>query len=116
MRDKYGVEQDSYCYPDSTVLINLLNIQNESLLEEAEIEFSLARAAEYKPSFEQFDLTHLKNIHYQLFHDLYQWAGKIRHVDISKNETRFCNIDRIAHESSKLFHALADENNLCRLE
>lgn len=38
MRDKYGVEQDSYCYPDSTVLINLLNIQNESLLEEAEIE------------------------------------------------------------------------------
>ena len=36
MHDKYGVEEDIYCYPGSTVLINLLNIQNEELLEEPE--------------------------------------------------------------------------------
>ncbi len=116
MRDKYGVEQDLYCYPNSTVLVNLLNIQNENLLEEAETEFSLIRASEYLPSFEQFDLNLLKAIHHHLFQDLYKWAGDIRRVDISKNGTRFCNVDRIEQEAIKLFHVLANENNLCNLE
>jgi len=65
MPDKYGVEHDLYCYPDSPVLINFLNIRNEALLEEAETEFSLVRASEYQPSFEVFDLNHL--IHWMLF-------------------------------------------------
>lgn len=116
MRDKYGVEEDIYCYPGSTVLINLLNIQNEELLEEAETEFSLTRAAEYQPSFVQFDYKHLKTIHFQLFQDIYDWAGESRRIDISKNETRFCNVDRIETQSSNLFNELAKEINLCNLE
>ncbi|KGK21065.1 hypothetical protein BOO29_12305 [Vibrio navarrensis] len=32
MRDKYGVAQDHYCYPDSTTLINLLNIRDSEEL------------------------------------------------------------------------------------
>ena len=39
-RDKYGTGQDPYCYPNSDILINSLNIQDEALLEEAERDIS----------------------------------------------------------------------------
>lgn len=60
MHDKYGVEQDVYCYPESTVLTNLLDIREPDKLEEAEAEFTLARAQTYEPAFSNFDLNHLK--------------------------------------------------------
>ena len=47
MRDKYGVAQDRYCYPNSDVLKNLLDIREPSELEEAEASFSAARAKDY---------------------------------------------------------------------
>lgn len=37
MRDKYGVSQDSYCYKNSDVLVNKLNIENHDSLAEAEL-------------------------------------------------------------------------------
>ena len=40
MRDKYGVAHDKYCYPNSDVLKNLLDIQDSSTLDEAEAEFT----------------------------------------------------------------------------
>jgi fido (protein-threonine AMPylation protein) len=43
MRDKYGVEYDSYCYPSSDVLFNLLNIGDAGELAEAEAEFTAER-------------------------------------------------------------------------
>jgi len=77
MRDKYGVERDIYCYLNSSVLINLFNIKDESLLEEAEVEFSSTRAQEYQPTFESFDFKHYKAIHHQLFQDVYDWLEKL---------------------------------------
>ena len=48
MRDKYGVERDSYCYSGSDVLINLLNIKNPHELAEAETEFTAERYRTYE--------------------------------------------------------------------
>lgn len=116
MQDKYGVQQDSYCYPGTSILKNKFNIQSEKTLEEAETEFTLARVEEYTPtSFNQYNLEHLKSIHYHLFQDLYDWAGKLRQVDISKSESRFCTMNRIEPEAIKLFTKLNKENNLCEL-
>ena len=92
MRDKYGVIQDSYCYPESDVLINTLNIINHDELAEAELAFTAFRYSEYSSSItslSEFDLNHFKNLHFHLFQDVYDWAGKIRTVDISKGSTRF---------------------------
>ena len=36
MSDKYGVDQDPYCYPGTNTLINLFDIQDEATLERAE--------------------------------------------------------------------------------
>jgi cell filamentation protein len=46
------------------------------------------RAAEIIPSG-QFDLEHLRAIHWHLFQDLYEWAGHIRTTEISKNGQQF---------------------------
>ena len=37
----------------------------------------------------QFDLAHLKAIHRHLFQDVYDWAGQVRTVEISKNGNQF---------------------------
>lgn len=105
MRDKYGVLQDVYCYPASDILVNLLNIQNAEQLAEAEASFSAARYRNYQSpltSLEQLTLAHLQHLHYQLFQDIYAWAGQLRTVDISKGTTRFCHCQRIQPEAGKL--------------
>ena len=47
MRDKYGVDIDPDCYPDTATLINLLEIQSESELEEAELELTSFRLEQF---------------------------------------------------------------------
>lgn len=47
MRDKYGVAQDKYCYPASDVLINLLDIRESDILDQAEAEFTAERYRTY---------------------------------------------------------------------
>lgn len=53
-----------------------------------------------------YNLEYMKNLHRQLFSDLYQWAGDLRGVDISKGGTRFCNVSRVIAESQKIFGGL----------
>ncbi len=105
MRDKYGVNQDPYCYPGTDVLINLLDIQNQEELSEAEAAFSAERYRIYQAQelfLESFNLKHLQQLHHHLFQDLFSWAGQIRTVDITKDSTRFCTYTRIPVESNKL--------------
>lgn len=106
MRDKYGVEHDSYCYPGSDVLVNLLNIRDPQELAEAETAFTAERYRTYESpqlSPADFSFEHLQYLHHHLFQDLYEWAGKPREVDISKGTTRFCTCSRIQPEAIKLF-------------
>ncbi|EWH10144.1 cell filamentation protein Fic [Catenovulum agarivorans DS-2] len=104
MRDKYGVSQDSYCYLNSDVLINKLNITTQDKLSDAELEFTAYRYSQYTSkitSLTEFNFSHLKYLHLHLFQDVYQWAGEIRTVDISKGNTRFCSCLRIEAEANK---------------
>ncbi|OAN11570.1 cell filamentation protein Fic [Photobacterium jeanii] len=112
MRDKYGVSHDPDCYPDSTVLINKLNITDEEQLALAERDFTRVRAEHFEPDFSHLTFDYLLNIHFTLFQDLYTWAGKIRHVDITKGETRFCHFMNIEREAERLFKELEQEDGL----
>jgi len=106
MRDKYGVSQDSYCYKNSDVLVNKLNIKNHDSLAEAELAFTATRYSEYSSkitSINKFNLNHLQALNFQLFQDVYGWAGDIRTVDIAKGATRFCTCGRIGAEAQKQF-------------
>jgi cell filamentation protein len=114
--DKYGRGQDAhYCYPGTDVLINKLGLADEAALEAAEIELTQARIDDYEPDFDDISLPALRAIHLHLFQDLYDWAGELRTVDVSKGGTRFANVTRVEPEADKLFQQLALEAYLARL-
>lgn len=85
---------DTYCYPGTDVLRNKAEITNAQDLDAYEGELSTLRSIEIleSPIAGQFDLTHLQRIHLALFQDVYDWAGKIRIVDISRGNSRFANV------------------------
>jgi cell filamentation protein len=108
--DKYGVGHDKYCYPNSDVLINKLNIQDTDELDKAERDFTLHAVTNIEYQDPPYDFEYLRSIHEQLFSLVYTWAGELREVDISKGDTRFCNMNRIEAESNKIFDMLHAQN------
>lgn len=110
MVDKYGVGQDPDCYPQTEILINLLAITDADQLENAERELSGYASQQLVWQPPPYDLQRLKDVHRFVFQDLYDWAGQLRTVDISKGSTRFCNVQRIEPEARKLLAKMAAAN------
>jgi cell filamentation protein len=100
------------CYPGTTVLINKLDIRVEKTLNEAETLATYINASklEEQPLEGAFDFAHYKAIHHFLFSDLYDWAGQIRTVNISKKGTRFCPTGEIEQRAILIFDRLEDQN------
>lgn len=102
------------CYPDTTILINKLDIHNQSLLDEAEQTITAINYAEVDNTLEftGVDFEYYKKIHWILFKDIYDWAGSIRTIDISKRGTSFCKYSEIEILGSKRFERLCFDNYL----
>lgn len=102
-----------YCYPDSNVLINKLNIRDRERLHEAERKLTLLRIHDLleQPLRGQFDLKHLQAIHKSIFQDLYPWAGEIRTVDIAKSNL-FCKVQFLHLQAQEIFDKLKKDQYL----
>jgi len=109
---------DVYCIPGTAVLKNKAGITNQDLLDEYEADFTAIRILElaHTPVEGSFDLAHLCQIHAYLFQDVYDWAGKIRSVDIIRGDSHFCNVQQIQYYSNTVFSELAAEDYLIDLE
>lgn len=96
---------NKYCYPDSEVLRNKLNIIDKNELFEAEKELTAIRLKELQdnPIKGKFDFTHLKAIHKYIFQDIYDWAGKERTVEIGKGNL-FCTTSCIQSYAESVFN------------
>lgn len=108
---KYTYEKTAnYCYKDSDVLINKLNITNEKDLFNAERELVSLRTYELneKPLRGNFDFEYLKDIHKYLFQDVYRWAGNIRNCNIAKQDL-FCLTEHIESFGHDIFDKLKKE-------
>lgn len=101
----------NYCYKDSDVLINKLNIKDEKVLEETERKLVYIRQGELhkKPIIGNLDFEHLKNIHKFLFQDLYRWAGEVRNCNIAKQDL-FCLTQNIEAYANDIFSNLKRKN------
>lgn len=105
------------CYEGTTVLINKLDIRDENELAEAEgiitgLKASELIVASLKPDFSFEDY---KQIHKYLFDMLYDWAGEIRTIPISKSATKFAVPEHIEENGTKIFERLRSLNYFCRL-
>ncbi len=114
--DKYDAKNDSYCYANTSTLKNKLNIKDLSVLEAAERDITTVTVRQVGFKYPPYDIEYMKFLHKKLFSELYDWAGNIRSVDISKGGTRFCNCGRVVPEAQKLFMALKKENWLSNLK
>lgn len=110
-----GSQKD--CYPNTTVLINKLGIQDQSELNSVERQFVLLKSsqAEQETIFKNIDFNFYKELHKQLFGDLYEWAGTVRSMNISKKGTVFCNFEDIERIGTLKFQRLAEQNYLKEL-
>lgn len=109
---------DPYLDPNTDILRNLVGAVTEDRLETLEATLVSARAYELaiEPEPGNFDLAHLQRIHRRLFQDVYDWAGQLRVVEITKGSTIFARRDMIERAAATLFGQLAKEYHLGGLD
>jgi cell filamentation protein len=79
---------DPYVYPGTITLRNRLGLIDPGDLDRIERLYVADRATQPIPRG-SFDLAHLLAIHRHLFQDIYDWAGELRTVEISKGDQQF---------------------------
>lgn len=86
----------------------------QAALDAFEADATAIRLLEFieQPMPGNFDLTHLKAIHRHLFQDVYEWAGELRTVDISKGSSRFGNCGMIEDYLTQQLDRISAENFL----
>lgn len=119
MQDQYyyEYEQDNYyCYQGTYVLKNKMGITDANELKVAEREITAIRTAQLMQNHIEasFDFELLKKIHAFLFGDIYEWAGKIRNVNISKGN-QFCRCEFIDDQMNMVMNKLKKDNYLSDL-
>jgi cell filamentation protein len=82
------MSEDPYVYPGTEVLKNKLGLTDFEELDRWEREYVVKRFRDGAPTG-KFDLKHLRAIHHHLFQDIYEWAGQLREVEISKGGSQF---------------------------
>lgn len=118
MDNKYNYTYErtaNYCYKDSDVLINKLNIKVEKELYIQERALVSLRTYELNenPLKGSFDFAYLKLIHKYLFQDVYSWAGEPRNCNIAKTDL-FCIFEHINSYSNEIFTRLKNDNYLLK--
>ena len=111
----YDAVEDPYTYENSTVLVNKLDLRSQSELDDFEAEISSARAREPLPAGE-LDFAHYCAVHHHLFQDVYDWAGQVRTVRISKGGNPFCFPENIENQATRLFDDLRKADFLRNLD
>jgi cell filamentation protein len=108
-------QQDPYLYPGTNVLRNKLDIEDPAdakAMEQMRVGLRSRKPPQFDISAEGYQATHK-----HLFSAVYDWAGKVREVDLSKTspsgETmEFAPQLAVKYALEKRFDALAREGNL----
>lgn len=116
--DLYEARNSHYCYENTNVLINKLDIKNNEILQQAENKIVLAKLFELRQNNQigKFDMIHFTSIHKFLFEDIYPFAGKFRTENIAKGFFSFAEWEYIEDELNKLLEQLKNENYLANLD
>lgn len=114
----YQLKKDPYIDPWTGTLRNLFGAKDLATLDQIEAEITVAVIATLNehPIPGNFDLEHLQAIHKRLFASIYDWAGKLRTVEMAKDKTRFAPIEYLAQAADNLFNELKSEKYLDNLD
>ena len=111
MTELYEAVNSIYCYPNSDVLVNKLDIKDNEKLSTIERKLVLLKLYELRQNKQigDFDIHHFLSIHKFLFEDIYFFAGKIRSEDIAKDNFRFAKWEYIQDQLNELLNKLRND-------
>lgn len=114
MKDLYEDFNSKYCYKNTNILINKLDIREYKELSKYEAKITAAKSLglRLKGITGNFDKKHYLSIHNYLFEDIYPFAGKLREENISKGEFRFASFEYVEPELERILEQLKKENFL----
>lgn len=106
------------CYPGTLVLMNKLGIRDQAQLDESETLITGVKSLQFElsPFPGPMDFTYYKRLHGFLFGELYDWAGTVRTIDLSKQHTHFCAAGKIESLADLMFSRISGMDYLCGLE
>ena len=100
------------CYPGTTVLVNKLGLQEQADLDAAERVAVAVHAVEIEtaPPSGPFTFAYYLDLHRRLFQDLYNWAGTLRTINLSKKGTAFYPASELAELGEAKFRRLQSQH------
>jgi cell filamentation protein len=101
----YEGGSDPYCYLGGGVLRNRLDLREQAELDAFEALIAAQRSEEALPRG-RLSYGHYRAIHRHLFQDIFEWAGKVCTVRISKGGSMFCYPEHIEAEMRRVFDSL----------
>jgi cell filamentation protein len=111
---------DPYVDPGSQVLRNIPGLVDQRDLDEYEAFTTTIRIHQLNDRevtiAGNYDLAHLCALHRHIFQDVYQWAGKLRTVNISMDGSNFALAQFIESAADGIFSALQGDNLLRGLD
>ncbi len=92
--------QSKYCYPNSDVLINKLNIKDQKDLDVAErrittLTLTTIQLQKPKKISNLITVKYYLDLHKKVFGPIYNFAGETRNENVSKGNTTFCRPELI---------------------
>lgn len=101
---------DPYVYPGTDILKNTLDIQDRQTLDDAEANYVSLRLRELaeKPLEGDYDISHLAEMHKYIFQDIYEWAGKIRIINMEKEEPALGGLSIEYSDKTKIQEELSE--------
>lgn len=105
---------DPYCLPGGQCLRNKLGLTDPTELREIEARIVSIRDVELARGTlpGEYNLEHYQEFHRNLFRDVYEWAGELRTVDITKEASRFGHWRHLSEQTSALLAQLVGDNLL----
>lgn len=101
---------DPYVYLGTNILRNVLGIEDQQTLDNAEADYVSLRLRELaeNPLEGNYDVDHLAEMHKYIFQDIYEWAGKIRTINIEKEEPALGGLSIEYSDKTKIEDDLSD--------
>lgn len=116
----YDVADDPYLDKETGILRNLLGIKTKYELAGAEARLTAveitALMTEGIPPYNEFTKNLFLDVHKQIFKDIYNWAGKIRTVELSKDGTSFARVEHIDASLEGIFRNIEQDEFLVDLD
>lgn len=114
MEDLYETKNSIYCYKDTNILKNNLEIKDLKKLQKIEARITAAKllSLRQKSEAKEFSSETFIELHKYIFEDIYPFAGKLRTENIAKGNFAFADWRYIGEQLDNLMQELNSENYL----